>query len=67
MTGLAPAPAGTTEVDRLFAAAEADFERWDVIRDVVDECLDLMLNDRQSGHPGGSRSKMAARWIRSRW
>ena len=78
MTGPAQAAAGASEVDRLFAAAEADFERWEVVRDVVDECLDLMLNDRQSGHPGGSRSKMhmllalmlsgAMRWdIRRPW
>jgi transketolase len=77
MTGLAPAT-GASEVERLFAAAEADFERWEIVRDVVDECLDLMLNDRQSGHPGGSRSKMhmllslllsgAMRWdIRRPW
>jgi transketolase len=43
-------------VDR-FAAAEADFERYQVLLDIVDECLDLTLNERQSGHPGGSRSK----------
>ncbi len=78
MTGPAQGAAGASEVDRLFAAAEADFERWEVVRDVVDECLDLMLNDRQSGHPGGSRSKMhlllalflsgAMRWdIRRPW
>ncbi len=78
MTGMAGPTTGTSEVDRLFEAAEADFERWEVVRDVVDECLDLMLNDRQSGHPGGSRSKMhlllalllsgAMRWdIRRPW
>ncbi len=43
-------------VDR-FAAAEADFDRYQVLLDVIDECLDLTLNERQSGHPGGSRSK----------
>ena len=68
----------SAEADRLYAAAEADFERWEVVRDVVDECLDLALNDRQSGHPGGSRSKVhmllalmlsgAMRWdIRRPW
>ena len=40
-----------------FAAAEEDFDRYQVLLDVVDECLDLTLNERQSGHPGGSRSK----------
>ena len=76
-----PAPAASpsaTETDRLFAAAEADFQRWEVLKDVVDECMDITLNDRQSGHPGGSHSKVhmllalmlsgAMRWdIRRPW
>ena len=41
----------------LYAAAEADFERYQVLLDIIDECIDLTLNERQSGHPGGSRSK----------
>jgi transketolase len=44
-------------VSELYAAAEADFERYQVLLDIVDECIDLTLNERQSGHPGGSRSK----------
>ena len=51
-------PVRVNEVDVLLAAAEADFERWEVLKDVVDECMDLALNDRQSGHPGGSHSKV---------
>jgi len=43
---------------RLFAAAEPDFARYEVLKDLVDECIDLSLNYRQSGHPGGSRSKV---------
>ena len=78
-TELAFASAGSAaEADALYAAAEPDFERWDLVREVVDECLDLMLNDRQSGHPGGSHSKVhmllglmlsgAMRWdIRRPW
>jgi transketolase len=42
----------------LFAAAEPDFARYEVVKDLVDECIDLSLNYRQSGHPGGSRSKV---------
>ena len=42
----------------LFAAAEADFARYEVVKDLIDECIDLSLNYRQSGHPGGSRSKV---------
>jgi transketolase len=45
-------------VDRLYAEAEGSFEHWEVAKDLVDEMIDLMLNYRQSGHPGGSRSKV---------
>jgi transketolase len=68
-------PAGT---DRLLADAEAQFPHWELVREVIDECIDLALNYRQSGHPGGSRSKVhlllalmlsgAMRWdIRRPW
>ncbi len=36
----------------------ADFPRLDRIRDFVDHTIDFLLNMRQSGHPGGSRSKV---------
>jgi transketolase len=66
------------DVDRLYAAAEADFRRYEILKDLVDECLDIALDYRQSGHPGGSRSKVhmllalllsgAMRWdIRRPW
>ena len=76
---MTPSAASTSsEVDRLFAAAEADFPRWELLKDVVDECMDIALNDRQSGHPGGSHSKVhmllslmlsgAMRWdVRQPW
>ncbi len=67
-----------SEADRLFALAEPDFARYEVLKDLVDECIDLQLDYRQSGHPGGSRSKVhmllalllsgAMRWdIRRPW
>jgi transketolase len=70
--------AGAAEVERLFAAAERDFHYYEVVKDLVDECIDLELDYRQSGHPGGSRSKVhmllalllsgAMRWdIRRPW
>ena len=34
------------------------FHDWEKIRDLIDQGIDLMLNLRQSGHPGGSRSKV---------
>jgi transketolase len=65
-------------VERLYAESEASFADWEIIKDVVDEFIDLALNYRQSGHPGGSRSKVhlllatmlsgAMRWdIRRPW
>src|SRR5579862_7390059 len=42
----------------LYAAAEQDFDRYELVKELVDECIDLSLNYRQSGHPGGSRSKV---------
>ncbi len=47
-----------TDAAQLYAAAEADFARYEVVKDLIDECIDLSLNYRQSGHPGGSRSKV---------
>jgi len=43
-----------------YSRAAAEFETWEVVKDLVDESIDLMLNYRQSGHPGGSRSKVHA-------
>lgn len=78
MTGILEAQAAQSEADRLYAAAAPDFGHWELLRDVVDECMDLALNHRQSGHPGGSHSKVhlllslflsgAMRWdIRRPW
>ena len=39
---------------------ESDFGHWEKAGDVTDQLIDLMLNYRQSGHPGGSRSKVHA-------
>ena len=44
----------------LLASAEPRFPQWEVVKDLVDEMIDLSLNYRQSGHPGGSRSKAHA-------
>ncbi len=65
-------------VEELYRDAERSFADWEVVKDVVDELIDLALNYRQSGHPGGSRSKVhlflalllsgAMRWdIRHPW
>ena len=48
----------TASMETLYAEAEKSFEHWEATKDLVDELIDLMLNYRQSGHPGGSRSKV---------
>ncbi|MFQ6610301.1 MAG: transketolase, partial [Fidelibacterota bacterium] len=35
-----------------------EYKYWDIARDQIDQCIDIMLNLSQSGHPGGSRSKV---------
>ena len=34
------------------------FTYWEIAKDLIDQCIDIMLNLSQSGHPGGSRSKV---------
>ena len=34
------------------------FPYWEKTKDIVDQVIDIILNYRQSGHPGGSRSKV---------
>ena len=36
------------------------FGHWEKTKDLIDQFIDLILNYRQSGHPGGSRSKVHA-------
>jgi len=47
-----------TSPDRSIAITDGDIARYEIVKDVVDELIDLTLNYRQSGHPGGSRSKV---------
>ncbi len=37
---------------------EKHFDKWEKTKDLVDQFIDIILNYRQSGHPGGSRSKV---------
>ena len=37
-----------------------DFAHWEKTKDCIDAYIDLIVNYRQSGHPGGSRSKVHA-------
>ena len=45
--------------DRLTQLATV-FPHWEKTKDLIDNLLDITLNYRQSGHPGGSRSKVHA-------
>ena len=47
-------------VESQLAALSAHFPRWEVVKDIVDQLIALTVNLRQSGHPGGSRSKVHA-------
>ncbi len=54
---------GTNSEDSIacrLAELSAHFPYWEKTKDLVDQLIDLMLNYRQSGHPGGSRSKVHA-------
>ena len=52
----------TLEVKDLEAQLEElrsnHFDQWEKVKDLIDSMIDMMLNYRQSGHPGGSRSKV---------
>jgi transketolase len=37
-----------------------EFMYWEKTKDIIDQLIDVVLNYRQSGHPGGSRSKAHA-------
>jgi transketolase len=47
-------------IDELFNRQAESFTHWELIKDCIDQFIDMMLNYRQSGHPGGSRSKVHA-------
>ena len=42
----------------LFKYHKNKFHFWDALASMIDQCIDISLNHSQSGHPGGSRSKV---------
>ncbi|HKK71141.1 MAG TPA: transketolase, partial [Candidatus Krumholzibacteria bacterium] len=46
------------DLEALVREQQANYPHWEVIKDCIDQYIDMMLNYRQSGHPGGSRSKV---------
>jgi transketolase len=47
-------------IEERYQKLERHFEQWDKTADIIDQLIDIILNYRQSGHPGGSRSKVHA-------
>lgn len=46
--------------DHELAELKKTFPHWEKTKDLVDQLIDIIVNYRQSGHPGGSRSKVYA-------
>jgi len=51
---------GKNDIAGLLDDQSKNFEHWEKIKDLIDGSISIMLNYRQSGHPGGSRSKVHA-------
>jgi transketolase len=47
-----------TSVEARFQSIESHIPHWEKIGDCIAQFIDVTLNYRQSGHPGGSRSKI---------
>src|SRR5260370_24983142 len=45
------------QIDARYRDLERHFASWEKIKDCIDQNIDVFENYRQSGHPGGSRSK----------
>jgi len=45
-------------VEERMAELAPAFAHWEKTKDLIDQLIDIVLNYRQSGHPGGSRSKV---------
>ena len=43
---------------RTISTLDKQYIYWNKTSDLIDQCIDITLNYRQSGHPGGSRSKV---------
>ncbi|HTX78466.1 MAG TPA: 1-deoxy-D-xylulose-5-phosphate synthase N-terminal domain-containing protein [Longilinea sp.] len=49
-----------TSVEQQLNELETAFPYFEKTKDLIDQLIDIILNYRQSGHPGGSRSKVHA-------
>ena len=48
------------KISQRYRKLAQNFPHWEKTKDLIDQYIDLILNHRQSGHPGGSRSKVHA-------
>ncbi|MBW2559189.1 MAG: transketolase, partial [Deltaproteobacteria bacterium] len=48
------------QIDKRYQELEKNIDHWQKTADIIDQLIDIILNYRQSGHPGGSRSKVHA-------
>jgi len=48
----------TDAMEEKYEQLAQNFAHWEKIKDLIDNLIDVILNYRQSGHPGGSRSKV---------
>ena len=48
----------TNMIEQQLQDLAPQFAYWEKTKDLIDQLLDIILNYRQSGHPGGSRSKV---------
>ena len=46
------------KIEKRYNELSQNFAHWEKIKDLIDNTIDIILNYRQSGHPGGSRSKL---------
>lgn len=53
-------PKSTRIASEKLDALSKHFSKWEKIKDLVDQNIDIMLNYRQSGHPGGSVEEVVA-------
>jgi transketolase len=48
------------QIGKCYEELVQHFDKWEKTKELIDQLIDLILNYRQSGHPGGSRSKVHA-------
>ena len=40
------------------------FKLWEIVKDLIDQCIDIMLNLRHSEHTSGSGSKVHTKVVK---